>query len=97
MHFSLGKAYEDNKKFDLSFKHYKKGNDFMKSKSMFNAQDYIEEELNAWKAFGVEGHFKGKHPWMPYHEFLTENMATMMGAKPLLNAFFTLSTSDGTL
>jgi len=43
MHFSLGKAYEDNKKFDLSFKHYKKGNDFKKSKSMFNAQDYIEE------------------------------------------------------
>lgn len=45
------------------------------------ADEYIREELNAWKAFGVEGHFKGKHPWMPYHEFLTENMATLMGAK----------------
>lgn len=47
-----------------------------------NAENYIQEELNAWKAFGVEGHFKGKHPWMPYHEFLTENMAHVVGAKP---------------
>jgi len=45
------------------------------------AQDYIEEELNAWKAFGVEGHFKGKHPWLPYHEFLTEQMAEIVGGK----------------
>ena len=43
MHFALGKAYEDNQEFNLSFDHYKKGNDFMKSKSMFNAEDYIAE------------------------------------------------------
>ncbi len=46
-----------------------------------NAETYIQEELNAWKAFGVEGHFKGKHPWMPYHEFLTEKMARIVGGK----------------
>lgn len=46
-----------------------------------NAQDYINEELNSWKAFGVEGHFKGKHPWLPYHEFLTEHFAELVGGK----------------
>lgn len=45
-------------------------------------KDYIEQELNDWSKFGVEGHFLAKHPWMPYHEFLTENMAKIVGAKP---------------
>jgi len=45
-------------------------------------QDYLDYELNAWANFGVEGHFKGKFPWMPYHEFLTEKMATVVGGKP---------------
>ena len=42
-------------------------------------QDYLDHELNAWANLGVEGHFKGKFPWMPYHEFLTEKMATIVG------------------
>ncbi len=45
-------------------------------------QDYLDHELNAWANLGVEGHFKGKFPWMPYHEFLTEKMATIVGGKP---------------
>lgn len=44
---------------------------------------YLQEELDAWATYGVEGHTKGKHPWMPYHEFLTEQMAAVVGAKPL--------------
>lgn len=43
---------------------------------------YLEEELNAWSSLGVDGHTEGKHPWMPYHEFLTEKMAKVVGAKP---------------
>ncbi|MEZ4872038.1 MAG: kynureninase [Bdellovibrionales bacterium] len=46
------------------------------------AREYINEELDAWEKFGVEGHFNGKHPWLPYHEFLTEPMARLVGAKP---------------
>jgi len=46
-----------------------------------SAEEYIGEELNAWKAFGVEGHFKGKHPWLPYHEFLTEHFSNIVGGK----------------
>ncbi|MGB2417864.1 MAG: kynureninase [Flavobacteriaceae bacterium] len=43
----------------------------------------IEQELNDWANLGVEGHFEAKNPWMPYHEFLTESMAKIMGAKPI--------------
>lgn len=45
--------------------------------------EYLKEELDAWARLGVDGHTEGKHPWMPYHEFLTENMAKIVGAKPL--------------
>lgn len=43
----------------------------------------IEQELEDWKKYGVEGHFHAKNPWMPYHEFLTEAMARVVGAKPI--------------
>ena len=46
-------------------------------------QKYIQQELNDWANFGVEGHFEGETPWLPYHEFLTKNMATIVGAKPI--------------
>lgn len=42
---------------------------------------YISKELNDWAAFGVEGHTEAEHPWLPYHEFLSENMAAIVGAK----------------
>ncbi len=44
-------------------------------------QSYIQQELDDWAKFGVEGHFLAKNPWMPYHEFLTEPMANLIGAK----------------
>jgi len=43
----------------------------------------IEQELTDWENYGVEGHFHAKNPWMPYHEFLTEAMAKVVGAKPI--------------
>ena len=45
------------------------------------ARRYIEEELEDWQRFGVEGHVRARHPWLPYHEFLTENLARIVGAK----------------
>ncbi|MEP2936927.1 MAG: kynureninase [Gilvibacter sp.] len=44
---------------------------------------YVNQELEDWSKLGVEGHTHAKNPWMPYHEFLTENMAKLVGAKPL--------------
>lgn len=46
-------------------------------------REYIEQELKDWETFGVEGHFHAKNPWMPYHEFVTEKLANVVGAKPL--------------
>lgn len=48
-----------------------------------SARNYIEQELKDWEAFGVEGHFRAQNPWMPYHEFLTNSMARIVGAKPV--------------
>ena len=43
---------------------------------------YLEQELNDWANLGVEGHFDAKNPWMPYHEFLANQMADIVGALP---------------
>ena len=42
----------------------------------------LQQELLDWQNLGVEGHFHAKNPWMPYHEFLTNAMAKVVGAKP---------------
>ena len=44
---------------------------------------YIEQELDDWANFGVEGHFEAKNPWLSYHELLTDKMAKIVGAKPI--------------
>lgn len=44
---------------------------------------YIEAELDDWARLGVEGHLHAAHPWLPYHEFLTEKMARVVGALPI--------------
>lgn len=46
-------------------------------------KSYIDQELKDWANLGVEGHTEGKNPWLHYHEFLTETMANIVGAKPL--------------
>ncbi|WP_027124404.1 kynureninase [Gelidibacter mesophilus] len=48
-----------------------------------STKDYINEELEDWANLGVEGHTDAKHPWLHYHEFLTDNMAKVVGAKPI--------------
>ena len=44
---------------------------------------YVEQELRDWQTLGVEGHIHAKHPWLPYHEFVTEPMARVIGAQPI--------------
>jgi kynureninase len=44
-------------------------------------KSYIEQELNDWAKWGVEGHFHAKNPWFSYHELLTEKVARIVGAK----------------
>ena len=46
-------------------------------------KDKIQEELDDWAEFGVEGHFESRRPWFSYHEQLTEMAARIVGAKPI--------------
>jgi kynureninase len=46
------------------------------------ASDALKQELDDWARFGVEGHFRAKHPWYSYHEELTPSLARLVGALP---------------
>ncbi len=48
-----------------------------------STKSYINQELEDWANLGVEGHTEAKNPWLPYHEFLTESMSKIVGAKPI--------------
>ncbi|MES2655339.1 MAG: kynureninase [Bacteroidota bacterium] len=47
-----------------------------------SARAAVEQELNDWAKYGVEGHFDAKNPWFGYHHLLTENAAKVVGALP---------------
>jgi kynureninase len=42
----------------------------------------VGEELDAWAAHAVDGHFEGKHPWYPYHEMFRASAARLVGGLP---------------
>lgn len=47
-----------------------------------NVRGAIDQVLDSWANRGVDGHLEGRFPWLPYHEFLTEYMAEIVGALP---------------
>jgi len=47
-----------------------------------NAEAVVEALLKDWRRYGVEGHFRGRRPWMPYHEQFAEPLGILSGAKP---------------
>lgn len=44
-------------------------------------KEAMAQELTDWQNLGVEGHFQAKNPWLPYHEFLADHLAKLVGAK----------------
>jgi kynureninase len=42
---------------------------------------YIQQELDDWAKFGVEGHFQAKNPWFSYHELLSSKAAKIVGGQ----------------
>ena len=48
-----------------------------------STKEYINQELEDWANLGVEGHTGAKNPWLAYHEYLTESMAKIVGAKSI--------------
>ena len=45
-------------------------------------RSYIQQELDDWAAYGVEGHFHAKNPWFSYHEIFPEKVSKIVGALP---------------
>ncbi|MBT8486150.1 MAG: kynureninase, partial [Phycisphaerae bacterium] len=46
------------------------------------ARGAVEQELDDWARHGVEGHFRARTPWYPYHEVFRETGARLVGARP---------------
>jgi len=40
------------------------------------------DELDDWGNLAVEAHFRGRHPWMPYHAEVRTHLAELVGAEP---------------
>ena len=47
-----------------------------------STKSYLQQELDDWAQYGVEGHFEAKRPWYAYHENLTDKVSKIVGAKP---------------
>ena len=41
----------------------------------------LQTELDSWAEHGVEGHFRGAHPWAEYHERFARGLAHLTGAQ----------------
>jgi kynureninase len=47
------------------------------------ASEYVEQELEDWARLAVDAHVNARKAWLPYHEFLTDSMARVIGAQPI--------------
>lgn len=47
-----------------------------------STKDYVQQELDDWAEFGVEGHFHAKNPWFSYHEIFPQQVSKIVGALP---------------
>ena len=47
------------------------------------ARAYVDQELDDWARLAVEAHMHARHPWLPYHEFVTDPTARVVGAQPI--------------
>ena len=62
MHFALGKAFEDSKDYQISFHHYKAGNDIKKQNIKFDLKVFDEECINQ-KEVCTGDLFEAKKDW----------------------------------
>lgn len=58
---------------------------------------YVDEELEKWQRLAVKAHFLGRNPWMPYHEFLAEPMARLVGASASATEVVTMNSLTANL
>ena len=46
------------------------------------AVDYVQQELQNWRDYAVDGHFHSERPWITYHQLATDGFASLAGAEP---------------
>lgn len=46
------------------------------------ARRYVEQELDNWAHYAVDGHFHSERPWMSYHRLAADGFANLAGALP---------------
>lgn len=47
-----------------------------------STHQYIQDILNEWGRYGVEGFFEGDNPWYHYHDHLIDTLSVIVGALP---------------
>lgn len=47
-----------------------------------STNSYLQQVLEQWSTYGVEGFFEGAHPWLHYHDSLTAPLGKIVGALP---------------
>ncbi len=47
-----------------------------------SVRQHIQQELDDWARFGVEGHFHGANPWVSYHKMFAQPLARLVGGLP---------------
>jgi kynureninase len=76
---SFRKQFHFPKKKDGSTKLYFCGNSLGLQPK--NVKTYVNEVIEDWQNYGVDGHTEATYPWLPYHEFLSKSMSKIVGAK----------------
>jgi len=46
------------------------------------AVEFVQNELQNWKDYAVDGHFHSERPWINYHQHATAGFSELTGAKP---------------
>lgn len=48
-----------------------------------STRKYVNEELDDWAIFAVEGHLHSRRPWLYYHKLSKKALSRLVGARPL--------------
>ncbi|MDH3352267.1 MAG: kynureninase, partial [Gammaproteobacteria bacterium] len=46
------------------------------------AVEFVQNELDNWQNYAVDGHFHSNRPWINYHRLATAGFAELTGSKP---------------
>jgi kynureninase len=81
----MDKKYEKNSKRNMF--HYPDSTVYLCGNSLGlqpkQLKEYVNEELDKWSQVAVQGHFTGKRPWFDIEDYVVNEMAKIVGAKPI--------------